>query len=69
MEIFAQLRYPNAVPTVSGIDVFYHLVTFLYYPDGVSVGSEYHEYVFQCTAAASGGNPPKFKYISDSIVK
>ncbi len=68
MEKFAQLKYPNAVPTVSGIDVFYKLTTYIYYPNGVSVGSEYHEYVFQCTAAASGGNPPTFKYISDAKV-
>ncbi len=68
MEKFAQLRYPDAIPSVSGIDVFYHLTTYMYYPTGVSAGNEYHEYVFQCTAAASGGNPPTFKYISDSKV-
>jgi hypothetical protein len=68
MEKFAQLRYPDAVPSVSGIDVFYHLTTLVYYPTGVAAGTEYHEYVYQCTAAASGGNPPTFKYISDSKV-
>jgi len=67
MEKFAQLRFPNAVPNVSGIDVFYHLTTYVYYPTGVAAGYEYHEYVFQCTAAASGGNPPTFKYISDQV--
>lgn len=68
MEKFAQLRYPNAIPSVSGIDVYYHLTTLVYYPTGIAAGTEYHEYVYQCTAAASGGSPPTFKYISDSKV-
>ncbi len=65
MQIFAQLRYPNAVPQVSGIDVYYKLTTYVYYVGGTGGGNEYHEYVFQCIAPASGTTPPKFKYISD----
>ncbi|HAG17136.1 MAG TPA: hypothetical protein DCG69_11560 [Bacteroidales bacterium] len=65
MNKFAQLRYPNAVPLVSGIEVYYYLTTYMYYPTGVAAGNEYHEYVFKCTAAASGTNPPTFEYISD----
>lgn len=65
MEKFAQLRYPAAVPNVSGIDVFYKLKTFVYYPLGTGGASEYHEYTFQCMAPASGGNPPTFKFISE----
>ena len=68
MEKFAQLRYPAAVPQVSGIDVYYKLTTLVYYVGGTGGGNENHEYVFQCTAPASGGNPPTFKYISDKKV-
>ena len=68
MEKFAQLRYPDAVPQVSGIDVYYKLTTLVYYVGGTGGGNENHEYVFQCTAPASGGNPPTFKYISDKKV-
>lgn len=65
MEIFAQQRFPGAVPNVSGIDVFYKLKTLVYYPLGTGGASEYHEYTFQCMAPASGGNPPTFKFISE----
>lgn len=65
MEKFAQLRFPAAVPNVSGIDVFYKLKTLVYYPTGIGGASEYHEYTFQCMAPASGGNPPTFKFISE----
>jgi hypothetical protein len=68
MEIFAQLRFPGAVPNVSGIDVFYKLKTLVYYPLGTGGASEYHEYTFQCMAPASGGNPPTFKFISEKKV-
>jgi hypothetical protein len=68
MEIFAQLRFPAAVPQVSGIDVYYRLKTLVYYPLGTGGASEYHEYVFQCTGAAAGGKPPTFKFISESKV-
>ena len=68
MEKFAQLRYPDAVPQVSGIDVYYKLTTLVYYVGGTGGGNENHEYVFQCIAPASGGNPPTFKYISDKKV-
>ncbi|MBU1014605.1 MAG: DUF5017 domain-containing protein [Bacteroidetes bacterium] len=65
MEKFAQLRYPNAVAKVSGVDVYYYLTTYLYYPTGVNAGNEYHEYVFKCTGS---GNPPTFEYVSDRTV-
>lgn len=68
MAKFLQLRYPAAVPNVSGIDVFYHATTYVYYPNGVTSGYEYHKYIFKCTAAASGGNPPTFEFVSESIV-
>lgn len=68
MEKFAQLRFPAAVPNVSGIDVFYKLKTLVYYPTGIGGASEYHEYTFQCMAPASGGNPPTFKFISEKKV-
>jgi hypothetical protein len=68
MKIFLQLRYPAAVPTVGGLDVYYHATTYVYYPTGVSAGNEYHKYIFKCTAAASGNNPPQFEFISKSLV-
>lgn len=68
MEKFVQLRFPNAVPQVSGIDVFYKVTTYVYYVGGVGGGNEYREYTFQCTAPATDGNPPTFLYISDKKV-
>jgi len=68
MEKFVQLRFPAAVPEVSGISVYYKITTLVYYVGGNGGGNENHEYVFQCTAPASGGNPPTFKYISDKKV-
>ena len=65
---FLQLRYPNAVPTVSGLDVYYHATTYVYYPKGNEAGNQYHKYIFKCTAAASGSTPPVFEYISDAKV-
>lgn len=68
MAKFLQLKYPEAVPNVSGIDVYYFATTYIYYPTGIASGYEYREYEFKCTAAASGSNPPTFEYISDKIV-
>lgn len=68
MKIFLQLKYPNAIPSVSGIDVYYHATTYVYYPTGVSAGNEYHKYIFKCTAAATGSTPPQFEFISKSKV-
>ena len=68
MGIFLQLRYPNAVPTVGGLEVQYHATTYIYYPTGISSGYEYHTYIFKCTAAASGSTPPQFEFISESKV-
>lgn len=69
MEVFLQLRFPDAVPNVSGIEVLYNATTLIYYANGVSSGSEYHEYHFKCTGAASGGNPPTFEFISEDLVE
>jgi hypothetical protein len=65
MEKFAQLRFPAAVPNVSGIDMFYKVKALIYYPTGIGGANEIHEYTFQCMAPASGGNPPTFKFISE----
>ena len=69
MMIFAQLRFPEAVPTVSGIEVYYNITGYLYYPTGTASGNEYHTYRYKCTAAASGGNPPTFEFDSDYVVQ
>lgn len=68
MGIFLQLRYPDAVPTVGGLDVYYHATTYVYYPEGNKAGSEYHKYIFKCIAAASGSTPPVFEFVSQNIV-
>lgn len=68
MGIFLQLRYPDAVPFVNGIEVFYHAEVVVYYVKGAEFGSETHTYIFKCTDAASGGNSPSFEFISESRV-
>lgn len=67
MMIFLQQKYPSAVPNVGGIEVSYHATTTVYYPTGVSSGSENHTFIFKCTAAASGSTPPQFEFVSESI--
>lgn len=69
MKIFAQLRYPNAVPTVSGVEVYYNLTTYVYYVTGVAAGNQYRMYTFKCTAAAAGDTPPQFEFIEDKVVE
>lgn len=70
MEIFTQLRFPEAVPTVSGIDVYYVVTTNIYYANGINSETDgLRAYTFKCTAAASGDTPPQFEYISDEAVE
>ena len=70
MEIFTQLRFPEAVPTVSGIDVYYIVTTNIYYANGINSETDgLRAYTFKCTAAASGDTPPQFEYISDEAVE
>ncbi len=68
MGIFLQLRFPNAVPLVSGIEVNYHATVLVYYASGDAFGSENHKYIFKCTAAASGSTPPQFEFVSEKKV-
>lgn len=69
MEKFVQLRFPDAVPNASGVEgVHYKITTLIYYVGGTGGGNENHEYDFKCTAAATGGNPPTFEYVSDRKV-
>ncbi|MDD2550470.1 MAG: choice-of-anchor J domain-containing protein [Bacteroidales bacterium] len=64
---FAQLRFPDAVPAVSGVDVFYNITALLYYPTGTAYGEEFRTYSYQCTAAGTDdGTPPTFEFIPDS---
>ena len=70
MEIFTQLRFPDAVPTVSGVEVFYNITTNIYYANGTSSADDgLRMYTFKCIAAASGDTPPQFEYISDEVVE
>jgi hypothetical protein len=70
MEIFTQLRFPEAIPTVSGIEVYYKVTTKIYYSNGLNSADDgFRTYTFKCTAAASGDTPPQFEYISDEVVE
>jgi len=61
MEKFLQLRFPNAVPLVSGIEVNYIILTKVYYPDGVTNVTSTYKYTYKCTAE---GTPPLFEFVS-----
>jgi hypothetical protein len=69
MMIFAQLRFPDALPKVSGVDVYYNINTLIYYANGVSSGNQVRMYTFKCTAAAAGDTPPQFEFIEDKVVE
>jgi hypothetical protein len=70
MEIFTQLRFPEAIPTVSGIEVFYVVTTNIYYANGINSEDDgLRAYTYKCTAAASGDTPPQFEFISAEAVK
>lgn len=62
MNIFLQLRFPNAVPEVSGVEVNYNVKVKIYTPDGVTTSiTDIYEYKYKCTAA---GAPPTFEFVS-----
>jgi len=61
MNIFLQRRFPDAIPFVNGVAVNYVIKVYIYYPDGVTSGSEYYNYTYTCTAA---GTPPTFEFVS-----
>ncbi len=66
MNIFLQKRFPNAIPQVSGVDVFYNVKVKIYTPDGVtSTVTDTYIYKYQCTGA---GSPPTFVFISKTKV-
>lgn len=66
---FLQLKYPEAVPEVSGIEVHYNVRLLIYYANGVSAGNENRNYEFKCTAAGENGQVPTFEYVSDEKVE
>lgn len=61
MGIFLTLRYPDAVPTLNGVDVYYKVNVKVYYPDCVTNVTNIYCYKFKCTAA---GAPPTFEFVS-----
>ncbi|NOU18497.1 MAG: DUF5017 domain-containing protein [Bacteroidales bacterium] len=62
MGIFLQLRYPNAIPQISGLDVYYNVRVKVYTPDGVTSSvTDTYNYKFKCTAS---GTPPTFEFVS-----
>jgi len=65
---FLQLRYPNAVPLVSGLEVEYHVTVKIYYAKGVTSGDEFHTYIYKCTGAGTGNTPPTFEFVSSSKI-
>ncbi|HEY9170467.1 MAG TPA: hypothetical protein VIN72_13315 [Lutibacter sp.] len=68
MNKFLQLRYPNAVPLVSGLEVNYHVTVKIYYANGLSSGDELHTYIYKCKGAGTGSTPPTFEFISSSKI-
>jgi hypothetical protein len=69
MNIFLQLRFPNAVPQVSGVDVYYNVKVKVYTPDGVTTSlNEFYIFKYKCTAAGAGGNAPTFEFVSKTKV-
>lgn len=65
---FLQLRYPNAVPLVSGLEVEYHVTVKIYYAKGDTSGDEFHTYIYKCTGAGTGNTPPTFEFVSSSKI-
>ena len=65
MRIFLERRFPDAVPQVSGVDVFYHIQVTIYAPDGGAAPSEDYLYTFRCT----GSNPATFEFVEKVPVK
>ncbi len=66
MNIFLQKRFPNAVPQVSGVDVFYNVKVKIYTPDGVTTTvNDNYIYKYQCTSA---GSPATFVFVSKTKV-
>jgi hypothetical protein len=61
MKIFLELRYPNAIPQVSGVDVYYNIRAKMYYPDCVTNVTTIYNFKYKCTAA---GTPATFVYDS-----
>lgn len=65
MAIFLQLTYPNAIPQVSGLDVYYNVKVNIYTPDGVTTSiTDVYTYKYKCTAAGSGSTKPTFEFVS-----
>jgi len=66
MNIFLQKRFPDAVPQVSGVDVYYNVKVKIYTPDGVTTSvTDNYIYKYQCTGA---GSPPTFVFVSKTKV-
>jgi len=62
MTIFLKLRFPNAIPQVSGVDVYYNIKVKIYTPDGLNTSvTDTYIYKYKCTAA---GVPPTFEFVS-----
>ncbi len=57
--VMLQLKYPDAVPSIEGVEVHY-FVTFKVY-DG---GNYWYEIEYKCTSA---GSPPTFELVTDAV--
>jgi len=66
MRIFLEQRYPNAVPQVSGVDVFYNVRAKLYYPDCVTNVTNTYNFKYKCTAS---GSPATFVFDSYNVIQ
>jgi hypothetical protein len=61
MRIFCELKFPDAVQFVEGIQMHYKVRVAIFRPDGVT-GSATYEYTYKCT-----GNG-KFEYVSHTLL-
>ena len=65
MRIFLELRFPDAVPEVSGIEVYYHVQVNVYGSDGDIAPAVPYIYTYRCT----GSNPATFEFVERKQVE
>lgn len=66
MNIFLKLRFPDAVPQSSGVDVYYNIRVKIYTPDGLNTSiTDTYVYRYRCIAA---GTPPTFEFVSKTKI-
>ena len=66
MNIFLQIKFPDAVPQINGVDVYYKVRVKVFAPDGVSSSiTDIYEFKYKCIAA---GAPATFEFVSKTKI-